>query len=162
MLGILNARPKPWIVTELSFSHASAYHRLSANQLSLLNVWEACARRNHSTACRIHSSKSGGGAGLIWHALYPSGKEYQKHDLVPQFYQEQKGEGSWNVPWDVRPARWLHNSDSAWLLFGVCACACLAPLDLDCSFDSLDVTKDEGCFNGKEKCPLKYRVIGEF
>lgn len=38
---------------------------------------------------------------------------------------ELKGEGSWNVAWDARPARWLHRSDSAWLLFGVCAC--LAP-----------------------------------
>ena len=45
---------------------------------------------------------------------------------------ELKGEGSWNVAWDARPARWLHRSDSAWLLFGVCAC--LAPpvvLDVD-------------------------------
>lgn len=31
-------------------------------------------------------------------------------------------EGSWNATWDVRPARWLHGSHSAWLLFGVCAC----------------------------------------
>lgn len=38
-----------------------------------------------------------------------------------------RGEGSWNVAWDARPARWLHRPDSAWLLFGVCAC--LAPVD---------------------------------
>eukprot|EP01018_Ginkgo_biloba_P032907 Gb_28852 [translate_table: standard] len=31
-------------------------------------------------------------------------------------------EGSWNVTWDVRPARWLHGRHSAWLLFGMCAC----------------------------------------
>lgn len=31
-------------------------------------------------------------------------------------------EGSWNVAWDARPARWLHGRHSAWLLFGVCAC----------------------------------------
>lgn len=31
-------------------------------------------------------------------------------------------DGSWNVAWDARPARWLHGRDSAWLLFGVCAC----------------------------------------
>ncbi len=30
-------------------------------------------------------------------------------------------EGSWNVAWDARPARWLHGRHSAWLLFGVCA-----------------------------------------
>lgn len=27
------------------------------------------------------------------------------------------GEGSWNVAWDARPARWLHHPESAWLLF---------------------------------------------
>lgn len=42
--------------------------------------------------------------------------------------RERSGEGSWNAAWDARPARWLHLPDSAWLLFGVCAC--LAPLDL--------------------------------
>lgn len=31
-------------------------------------------------------------------------------------------DGSWNVAWDARPARWLHGRDSAWLLFGVCNC----------------------------------------
>lgn len=31
-------------------------------------------------------------------------------------------DGSWNVAWDARPARWLHGRHSAWLLFGVCAC----------------------------------------
>ena len=36
-----------------------------------------------------------------------------------------RGEGSWNVAWDGRPARWLHRPDSALLLFSVCAC--LAP-----------------------------------
>lgn len=33
-------------------------------------------------------------------------------------------DGSWNVAWDARPARWLHGRDSAWLLFGVCNCFC--------------------------------------
>ncbi|KAH7288781.1 hypothetical protein KP509_31G042900 [Ceratopteris richardii] len=31
-------------------------------------------------------------------------------------------DGSWNVAWDARPARWLHGRNSAWLLFGVCSC----------------------------------------
>ncbi|MCO5577932.1 hypothetical protein L7F22_039702 [Adiantum nelumboides] len=31
-------------------------------------------------------------------------------------------DGSWNVAWDARPARWLHGRNSAWLLFGVCNC----------------------------------------
>ncbi|KAI4370693.1 hypothetical protein MLD38_019013 [Melastoma candidum] len=33
------------------------------------------------------------------------------------------GEGSWNVSWDARPARWLHRPYSAWLLFSVCGFA---------------------------------------
>lgn len=37
--------------------------------------------------------------------------------------------GSWNAACDVRPARWLHGSDSEWLLFGVRSC---------CSSDVLD------------------------
>ena len=45
---------------------------------------------------------------------------------------ELKGEGSWNVAWDARPARWLHRPDSAWLLFGVCACLSPpVPADVD-------------------------------
>ena len=31
-------------------------------------------------------------------------------------------DGSWNVAWDARPARWLHGRHSAWLSFGVCTC----------------------------------------
>ena len=31
-------------------------------------------------------------------------------------------DGSWNVAWDSRPARWLHGQHSAWLSFGVCTC----------------------------------------
>ncbi|KAL2533876.1 OTU domain-containing protein [Abeliophyllum distichum] len=41
------------------------------------------------------------------------------------------GEGSWNVAWDARPARWLHHPDSAWLLFGVCACLATPLLDFN-------------------------------
>ncbi|KAI9107846.1 hypothetical protein K1719_021182 [Acacia pycnantha] len=39
-----------------------------------------------------------------------------------RLHQEFKGEGSWNATWDTCPTKWLHCSDSAWLLFGVCAC----------------------------------------
>lgn len=39
-------------------------------------------------------------------------------------------EGSWNVAWDARPARWLHGRHSAWLLFGVCACFSAAAVPL--------------------------------
>ncbi|PWA64925.1 OTU domain-containing protein [Artemisia annua] len=49
----------------------------------------------------------------VWHAGSCTGK----YSLRPA------GEGSWNVAWDVRPARWLHRPQTAWLLFGICAAA---------------------------------------
>lgn len=52
-----------------------------------------------------------------------------------------KGEGSWNAAWDARPARWLHNPDSAWLLFGVCGCLASPPplfVSIATAFDSPD------------------------
>ncbi|GJS70959.1 OTU domain-containing protein-like protein [Tanacetum coccineum] len=47
------------------------------------------------------------------------------HDILPA--AGPAGEGSWNVAWDVRPARLLHRSQTAWLLFGICACLSAAP-----------------------------------
>lgn len=67
---------------------------------------------------------------------------------------------------DVRPARWLHGSDSAWLLFGVCSC--LAPSD--CCGGNVEVAADDGgCggdteeirSDGNDRCSVDYRVIGE-
>nr|GEV70828.1 hypothetical protein [Tanacetum cinerariifolium] len=53
------------------------------------------------------------------------------HDILPPAAGP-AGEGSWNVAWDVRPARWLHRPQTAWLLFGICACLSAAPqLDLE-------------------------------
>ncbi|KAF5187423.1 Tic-like protein [Thalictrum thalictroides] len=98
--------------------------------------------------------------------------EHRNHNLVHPFHHEQKGEGSWNVAWDVRPARWLHSSDSAWLLFGVCGCLAPLELELDSCGEYLEVNKciDESflgngrCFEDifptKETTSLKYRVIG--
>ena len=80
-------------------------------------------------------------------------------------FHDMKGEGSWNVAWDARPARWLHRPDSAWLLFGVCAC--LAPpsscVDADTNTDAIAV--DESCrLLDKEReeyeVSADYRVTG--
>ncbi|KAI5063050.1 hypothetical protein GOP47_0021597 [Adiantum capillus-veneris] len=69
-------------------------------------------------------------------------------------------DGSWNVAWDVRPARWLHGRHSAWLLFGVRACCPVVsglsePLPLgplskveDASKDLLEPNKFD--FQGKQ------------
>ncbi|GKD32260.1 hypothetical protein Tco_1247769 [Tanacetum coccineum] len=33
-------------------------------------------------------------------------------------YSNHVGEGSWNVAWDVRPARWILRPHNVWFLFG--------------------------------------------
>ena len=173
MLGVLCARHKPWILATLSFVHGSAtHHHLHLNHHHLLGTpiqfnggGDDHRRRHHSRACRQGSS--GGGAASIWHAILPSGGD-RRSSLRPALLHDQKGEGSWNVAWDARPARWLHRPDSAWLLFGVCAC--LAPLD---SFDvdnevvAVD-DKIEGCNQVNEisdennNSSADYRVTGSF
>lgn len=145
MLGVLCARPKPRIFTSLSFLHVSAaHHRLSATPIYLLGG--SCSgadwrRRYHSTSCSLGGSAAG--AASIWHVILPSGS-YRRIGSRPPLHHEQKGEGSWNVAWDARPARWLHRSDSAWLLFGVCPC--LAPVNCDVNSDGVAADeKTDGC-----------------
>ncbi|KAF7820235.1 OTU domain-containing protein [Senna tora] len=135
MLGVLcTARPKPWILTSLaSFLHGSAahhhhhHHHARLPPSSLHFGADGFRRRHHSSACKL----DGGGAAAaasVWHLILPSGGGAGfRSDLrrAVTIHHELKGEGSWNVAWDARPARWLHRPDSAWILFGVCAC--LAP-----------------------------------
>lgn len=108
-------------------------------------------RRHHSSHCRSIGASlnrggnsatgggDGGGVALIWHAILPTGRRNNKdvkrrNNTVfhnhHHYELAKKGEGSWNVAWDSRPARWLHNPDSAWLLFGVCSCLAAPCLDL--------------------------------
>ncbi|OMO98833.1 Ovarian tumor, otubain [Corchorus capsularis] len=133
MLGVLCARPpKPWILNSLSLvAHGggSAAHHHDSRLLHWPHFADLSADnrrcRHHSTACRLGGSD--GGAASIWHAILPcggSGRGRKREEVWKNV--ERKGEGSWNVAWDARPARWLHRPDSAWLLFGVCAC--LAPM----------------------------------
>lgn len=133
MLGVLCVRPpKPWILNSLSLiAHggSAAHHQDSrlvhwpTHFADLSSDNRRC--RHHSTACRLGGSD--GGAASIWHAILPcGGGEGGRRRGEVWKNVERKGEGSWNVAWDARPARWLHRSDSAWLLFGVCAC--MAPM----------------------------------
>ncbi|KAI9124442.1 hypothetical protein K1719_004364 [Acacia pycnantha] len=133
MLGVLcSARPKPWILSSLSsFLHGSAahhhhHHHARLPPTSVHFGADASRRRHHSSACKLDCGATA--AASVWHLILPSGGTAGScSDLrrSPMLHQELKGEGSWNAAWDARPARWLHRSDSAWLLFGVCAC--LAP-----------------------------------
>lgn len=118
---------------------------------------EDCRRRYHSNSCRIVCGGYRGGAASIWHAILPAGGNYRP---PPAFHHEQKGEGSWNVAWDARPARWLHRPDSGWLLFGVCACLC-APFEfVELSTDSVtaDESTEESVLN--DGVSTNYRITG--
>lgn len=156
MLGVLCAtRPKPWL---FSLVHASP-PRLSHASVALSI---SPPRRHHSTACKLFDSA--GGAASIWHAIMPRGGDGFRRGGVVAVH-DLKGEGSWNVAWDARPARWLHRTDSAWLLFGVCAC--LAPpgcggVDADAATDV--VVADESCGvadkEREDQGSADYRVTG--
>ncbi|GAU28229.1 hypothetical protein TSUD_118350 [Trifolium subterraneum] len=58
------------------------------------------------------------------------GDGFRRGDFIVHNDHKLKGEGSWNVAWDVLPVRWLHRSDWAGLLSGVCACLAL-PIVVD-------------------------------
>lgn len=60
------------------------------------------------------------------------------HDILPPAAGLVAGEGSWNVAWDVRPARWLHRPQTAWLLFGICACLANGPVEVEDEDKCLD------------------------
>ncbi|KAI4352615.1 hypothetical protein L6164_006850 [Bauhinia variegata] len=180
MLGVFCTRPKPWILSSVfSFVHGSAaYHhsRLIHTPLHLVSDFAAHGDRlrrlrHHSSACKLDGS-CGGGAASIWHVIMPSGGGAGfRGDLrraVTLHHHELKGEGSWNVAWDARPARWLHRPDSAWLLFGVCAC--LAPPDWadanpeaaaasDEKIDGCEVKPSPGC-DKEDDVSADYRVTG--
>ncbi|XP_027366601.1 uncharacterized protein LOC113872914 [Abrus precatorius] len=168
MLGVLCAtRPKPWI---FSLVHASPA-RLAHTSFSLSVSpppprFDGFIRRRHSSDCKLFGS--GGGAASIWHAIMPRRGDGFRRGVVT--VHELKGEGSWNVAWDARPARWLHRPDSAWLLFGVCAC--LAPpvcvdVDSEAAPGAAAVVSDEICRREelvdkeeKDEVFADYRVTG--
>ncbi|CAN4114301.1 unnamed protein product [Withania somnifera] len=132
MLGVFCGRPKPWLLASLSLSHAHGSTRLIATTKSSL-VGGQGERRPH--CCR-----TGGGAGLIWHAILRNTK---RNTVFPHFELAKKGEGSWNVAWDSRPARWLHNPDSAWLWLGVCSCLAATSLGLPYVNSEVPVPMDQ-------------------
>ncbi|GMI80538.1 hypothetical protein HRI_001723100 [Hibiscus trionum] len=177
MLGVLCARPpKPWILNTLALithSGGSAAHHHDNRLLYWPTHFAGSPAdirrcRHHSTACRPGAG-SYGGASSIWHAILPCGIDHGGAKSRGDVWKnvERKGEGSWNVAWDSRPARWLHRPDSAWLLFGVCAC--LAPMvelefvDANLDFDEKADGSDLKCLDGDEKsCPSSVAVADNY
>lgn len=165
MLGVLCARPKPWLLpAALSSAHAyggisaaaHVHNRIIASPIfrSVIGCGSGDQKRHHSSSCRLGGFDKGGGAASIWHGILPTGDGNLRRGRRSVIYHHhhdefvRKGEGSWNVVWDARPARWLHNLDSAWLLFGVCACltAPLPPL-----LEASEVVPDSSSITDNEK-----------
>ncbi|GER51349.1 cysteine proteinases superfamily protein [Striga asiatica] len=150
MLGVFCARPRPLpclFLSALSSCAVAPFHRLlrpspDAGDLTVpLSLSGRC-----------------GPAASVWHTILPSYWRPCQSAVLSRHDHCAVGEGSWNVTWDARPARWLHHPDSAWLLFGVCstlAAASVPPLansDPDSNLEPADLsTRDESC---------NYRVVG--
>ncbi|KAL3630104.1 hypothetical protein CASFOL_023088 [Castilleja foliolosa] len=152
MLRVLCARPRPppCFQSFLSFSLSAAapFHRL-------LRDPTPPPRTDAGNFSLFHSPA----AASVWHTILPS---YRRPAVLSHHERgavRQQGEGSWNVAWDARPARWLHYPDSAWLLFGVCVAASAQPLidsdpdsnldrsgtDPSCNYRVKEVTADGRC-----------------
>lgn len=122
MLRVLCARHRPWLLTTLSLSYAhgsvaAPYDRLVRS--SVRPVVAGGERRDHLFNCPTSCT----GTASIWQAILPSGWRQRRRAMMLCRREHEglkSGEGSWNVAWDARPARWLHHPESAWLLFGVC------------------------------------------
>ncbi|KAL9251442.1 OVARIAN TUMOR DOMAIN-containing deubiquitinating enzyme 4-like protein [Drosera capensis] len=133
MLALLCGRhhppSKPWLLhSSHSFPHHDSHFGVSTS------VW-----RNSNAATMVA----------------PSASDWQRDFLLPAFLNhhhnyEQKGEGSWNVAWDARPARWLRRVDVAWLMFGVCAW-----LGSASSVDRGEVDRETGCPEREKKCGVE-------
>ncbi|XP_041989451.1 uncharacterized protein LOC121740870 isoform X1 [Salvia splendens] len=123
MFGVLYGRPKFWLV--LPYTRPTAAARLLRHTA---DRWEWCAARSSS------------GASSVWHTILPS---YWRTTV--SWRHDNHGEGSWNVAWDARPARWLHH---AWL-------AAKIDVDLDSNSDVLVAADDDSVSK-----PNNYRVTG--
>ncbi|KAJ6323103.1 hypothetical protein OIU77_012857 [Salix suchowensis] len=98
MLGVLCARPKPnWTLNSL-FTHFLLHHHHQSNDRLSLHLSDSftASRRHHSSLCSADCG--GGGASAIWHVVQPAHWRRRGRRSV-------RGEGSWNVAWDGRPAR---------------------------------------------------------
>ncbi|KAM3360238.1 hypothetical protein P3S68_019950 [Capsicum galapagoense] len=185
MLGVLCARPKPWLFASLCLSHAHgstpcAYSRVitsaattrsspsSSSSVLLQQQYQQQHRRHHSSHCRIGASS----LSSIWHVILPAGRRNEKeinkrnnNNTVfhnHHYELDKKGEGSWNVAWDSRPARWLHNPDSAWLLFGVCSCLATPVPALDLPDVNCDVAVpiEKKSIDESDQNSANYKVTG--
>ncbi|KAL0358567.1 UNVERIFIED_CONTAM: hypothetical protein Sangu_0706100 [Sesamum angustifolium] len=102
MLGVLCARPRPWLLTSLSLSYAHGSAAAPFDRLTRSSLHPPRDPSKHSPP------RCGGGAASIWHTILPSHWRRRRTAVLGRREREsvKGGEGSWNVAWDARPARW--------------------------------------------------------
>ncbi|EPS70063.1 hypothetical protein M569_04701 [Genlisea aurea] len=120
MLGVLCARSRTWLLPSLppSYVHASAPAPFSRRFVRTLHYpfLIAGGDRREDQDRPLTCSTS------LWHSILLSYWRRRRRTLAMnrrENFHVKGGEGSWNVAWDTRPARWLNHPDLAWLLFGV-------------------------------------------
>ncbi|KAF5810486.1 putative OTU domain, papain-like cysteine peptidase superfamily [Helianthus annuus] len=131
---VLCDRPKPWFLCPSLFTchYSSVAHRL------------------HGSDCGFPIKLLGPANGFC-DMILRDGHDYCSSPV---------GEGSWNVAWDMRPARWLHRPHTAWLLFGICAYLAPPPVDFtDAVLKSVDIN-DERVDGSVLEDSANYRVTG--
>ncbi|KAL2249337.1 UNVERIFIED_CONTAM: OVARIAN TUMOR DOMAIN-containing deubiquitinating enzyme 4 [Sesamum indicum] len=145
MLGVLCARPRPWLLTSLSLSYAHGSAAAPFDRLTRSSLHPPRDPCNHSPP------PCGGGAASIWHTILPSHWRRRRTAVLGRREREsvKGGEGSWNVAWDARPARWLHHPESAWLLFAAAPAIDSDPIPNPAAEDEL-----------KSDAICNYRVTG--
>ncbi|XP_073021251.1 uncharacterized protein [Primulina eburnea] len=155
MLSELCVRPRHWQLTSLSLSyaHGSAYDRTPAQPFP--------DRIDHSINTHPHRC----GASSVWHAIIPSvWRQRRRRTAAFDGYENEalrRCEGSWNVAWDARPARWLHHPDLVWLIFGVCTGLATPLPDSTADSDSIADFDDDVVVSDTPECGRSnYRVTG--
>lgn len=155
MLGVLCVRPRWFTSVSFSYSHCAAapFDRLVRTAVG------GGDGRDHSTVQTLPAKCRA--AASVWHTILPC-RRHRRTAVLSRHENEavlKGGEGSWNVAWDARPARWLHHPDSAWILFGVCAslAAAAAAPAIDPDYSNPEVVADEL----ETDSSSNYRVTGE-
>ncbi|KAH6816358.1 hypothetical protein C2S51_021178 [Perilla frutescens var. frutescens] len=149
--GVLCGRPRLWLLTSLSLSYA---HDTVAAPFDCLLQTPPSAGGDRGDYVAHFLARSSGDAASVWHTILPFYWRKRQRTAVFCRYKNEAvkhGEGSWNVVWDARPARWLHHPDFTWLIFGVSVAALLVDPDPDLNLEVL-VECDESKTNN-------YRVM---
>lgn len=152
-----------------SSSSISVFNASSPRRLNIIRPdWTHSITRLHSTTCRrqqqLLNQVPNATTASITSTILPCATNAH---LRPPMHPFLNGEGSWNVSWDARPARWLHRPDSAWFLFGICSC--LPPVVADCNsitdvnIDILAASNDDNVIEGQDSISnddISYKVTG--